>query len=224
MIRSEVLSCELSNVGSFSPYQDSRKPVYGQNLQNEHVYSDCGGQFQNTGFKSFDGKYQNANGRTLDSEAGCTQIKEDSSDEIRDDETEQIDYPACQKGTHLSGSQGVQYTALQTLAPGYMGPHTCDYNKQPYGNASYYPGPFQRYPNSHPTYQDTVNVGQLYYHGQMSPALAHSPPGLLPMGCMQPSPAGMYNTGNVCVYLCNRDLWSKFHVHTCEMIITKQGR
>lgn len=27
-----------------------------------------------------------------------------------------------------------------------------------------------------------------------------------------------------CIYLCNRDLWVKFHQHTTEMIITKQGR
>ncbi|XP_033727033.1 eomesodermin-like [Pecten maximus] len=27
-----------------------------------------------------------------------------------------------------------------------------------------------------------------------------------------------------CVNLCNRDLWAKFHAHTTEMIITKQGR
>ncbi|KAK2162606.1 hypothetical protein LSH36_95g03044 [Paralvinella palmiformis] len=26
------------------------------------------------------------------------------------------------------------------------------------------------------------------------------------------------------VYLCNRDLWTRFHAHTTEMIITKQGR
>lgn len=32
------------------------------------------------------------------------------------------------------------------------------------------------------------------------------------------------NTGKACVYLCNRDLWLKFHTHTTEMIITKQGR
>jgi hypothetical protein len=28
----------------------------------------------------------------------------------------------------------------------------------------------------------------------------------------------------VCVYLCNRELWVKFHQHMTEMIITKQGR
>ncbi|ESO86062.1 hypothetical protein LOTGIDRAFT_129911, partial [Lottia gigantea] len=32
------------------------------------------------------------------------------------------------------------------------------------------------------------------------------------------------SAGKVCVYLCNRELWVKFHQHTCEMIITKQGR
>ncbi|NP_001158462.1 T-brain homeobox protein [Saccoglossus kowalevskii] len=36
------------------------------------------------------------------------------------------------------------------------------------------------------------------------------------------SMANSYN--KACVYLCNRDLWLKFHQHNTEMIITKQGR
>ncbi|XP_061181112.1 uncharacterized protein LOC133189726 [Saccostrea echinata] len=32
------------------------------------------------------------------------------------------------------------------------------------------------------------------------------------------------NSFNPCIYLCNRELWIKFHQHTTEMIITKQGR
>ena len=35
---------------------------------------------------------------------------------------------------------------------------------------------------------------------------------------------GKTNTSGASVYLCNRDLWSRFHAHTTEMIITKQGR
>lgn len=30
--------------------------------------------------------------------------------------------------------------------------------------------------------------------------------------------------GKAGVFLCNRELWSKFHAHTTEMIVTKQGR
>ena len=30
--------------------------------------------------------------------------------------------------------------------------------------------------------------------------------------------------GKAGVFLCNRELWSKFHVHETEMIVTKQGR
>ena len=37
-------------------------------------------------------------------------------------------------------------------------------------------------------------------------------------------PVSPYNPGKACVYLCNRELWVKFHANTCEMIITKQGR
>lgn len=33
-----------------------------------------------------------------------------------------------------------------------------------------------------------------------------------------------YQNSGACVFLCNRQLWVKFHAHTTEMIITKQGR
>lgn len=45
-----------------------------------------------------------------------------------------------------------------------------------------------------------------------------------------PPPAGHQHVevangpGKASVYLCNRDLWRKFHQHKTEMIITKQGR
>jgi len=32
------------------------------------------------------------------------------------------------------------------------------------------------------------------------------------------------STGKAAVYLCNRNLWSRFHANTTEMIVTKQGR
>ncbi|XP_077990589.1 uncharacterized protein LOC144444913 [Glandiceps talaboti] len=38
------------------------------------------------------------------------------------------------------------------------------------------------------------------------------------------SPPNNMFKGKACVYLCNRDLWLKFHQHNTEMIITKQGR
>nr|BAB19985.1 Pf-TBRAIN [Ptychodera flava] len=41
-------------------------------------------------------------------------------------------------------------------------------------------------------------------------------------GLRQPNTAGF--KGKACVYLCNRDLWLKFHQQNTEMIITKQGR
>nr|BAS66820.1 T-brain transcription factor [Echinocardium cordatum] len=45
-----------------------------------------------------------------------------------------------------------------------------------------------------------------------------------------PPPAGMQNVdttsgaGKAGIFLCNRDLWRRFHQHKTEMIITKQGR
>lgn len=43
------------------------------------------------------------------------------------------------------------------------------------------------------------------------------------VGSYQQAP-GETSGGKACIYLCNRELWLKFHTHTTEMIITKQGR
>ena len=230
MLRSEVLNCELSDVASFSPYPESRKINYGENLQNENIYSDCTeGQFENSTYKCFDGKFQSANGRTASvSDVGCDRPEEDTEDVAENENERNNEFPACQKtAPPFSAGTGMSYPALQNLPPGYIS-HQNEYTKPPHANSVYYPGSFARYPaNNYQPYQESLNMGQLYYHGQMSPAVGHSPPGLFPMGpmgCMQPTPTGMYSSGSVCVYLCNRDLWSKFHAHTCEMIITKQGR
>lgn len=73
------------------------------------------------------------------------------------------------------------------------------------------------YNTNMPSYHNSGPVGQ---PPSVGTALPHpSPP------AQQPAFAVSTNPGSkACVYLCNRDLWAKFHQHTCEMIITKQGR
>jgi hypothetical protein len=49
-------------------------------------------------------------------------------------------------------------------------------------------------------------------------------PGLAPPEVTPPGSRYSPTNRGASVYLCNRDLWTRFHAHTTEMIITKQGR
>lgn len=76
--------------------------------------------------------------------------------------------------------------------------------------------PFYEYRSPEFRSPDSENYKTGFYPG--SNALVTSPPDQQNLPSPVPSP------GKACVYLCNRDLWVKFHSHTTEMIITKQGR
>ncbi len=93
-----------------------------------------------------------------------------------------------------------------------------------------------------PTYINPLPLGQQMYYAPIQYASypVHSmPEQQRPVVPEQPEPdpdssadesQGSLMTGqggrpgNARVYLANKDLWKKFHVHTNEMIITKQGR
>ncbi|XP_053381750.1 T-box transcription factor T-like [Mercenaria mercenaria] len=240
MLRSEGLNCEIPVNNSFSPYSDVRR----NGVTQSDNFQDCSG-YTNvpTTFKGYDCSYSNPDAGNVESEynvyetlgdennVGTTNSESNEEDGIRNDfnscrkapgniqtQNQVMDYPSCRKFSVIS--QAAQYASIPNFATG-----NGDYAKPAYGNSVTYPTTFHRQNPAYQMYSDAFNVGQMYYHGQMSPAIGHSPPGLMPLGCVQPNPAaGFYPHGSICVYLCNRDLWAKFHQHTCEMIITKQGR
>ncbi|KAL3889463.1 hypothetical protein ACJMK2_001807 [Sinanodonta woodiana] len=78
--------------------------------------------------------------------------------------------------------------------------------------------------------ENCFNTGaSMYYHHQEPPVLSQSSPTVhLEQNRLMPVPQGSkkntFQNGRACIYLCNRELWLKFHAHTTEMIITKQGR
>ncbi|XP_060085944.1 T-box protein H15-like [Ylistrum balloti] len=103
----------------------------------------------------------------------------------------------------------------------------------------------QQYLNYQHGYEDVVAMPGHQYprgYGGSPPShkqpIAHTPshlinsphgmaPGSQPEEDLSPQARCLYQPADeekACVYLCNRDLWSKFHAHTTEMIITKQGR
>lgn len=244
MLRPEGLSCEMPVNNSFTSYADLRRTGFSQSEGN----IDCTDGFNGvpTTFKGYDCNYSNPDvDENTDADYGVyEQLGESNhsggnSGENADDtsgggsgdyqicrkpsglmtlQNPQVDYQPCRKMPVLP--QNAQYQTGQNY--GSVGG---DYMKSGYGHNAAYPSTFHRQNPTYQVYSDAFNMGPMYYHGQMSPALAHSPPGLVPFGCIQQNPAaGFYPHGSVCVYLCNRDLWSKFHQHTCEMIITKQGR
>lgn len=239
MLRSEGLNCEMLVNNSFSPYSDLRRTGVGQT----DTFQDCSGYNSvQTTFKGYDCSYSNPDSGNVDPEYGVYEtLGDDNTVGTNSGETEEedvcrndfnacrkntgtiqaqnhlLDYPACRKFS--VSSQATQYGSIPNFGTG-----NGDY-KPTFVNGATYPGTFHRQSPAYQMYSDAFNVGQMYYHGQMSPAIGHSPPGLMSFGCVQPSPAtGFYPHGSICVYLCNRDLWAKFHQHTCEMIITKQGR
>lgn len=245
MLRSEGLNCEMPVNNSFPAYTDFRRNVfpttsdlYQSNSQNYSVSGniknyDCGFQTPDSGDGSSENDvvYEQLGGDVGAGNVGTGSRGNEVEDIHRDgylsacrkqgvssgnvDQEDPMVYPSCRKfpvPSQYAGPQGFGSAADFTKHAGY-------------GGGALYPTSLHRQNPAYPIFSDSFNVGQMYYHGQMSPAIGHSPPGLMPMGCMQPGAgAGFYPHGSICVYLCNRDLWSKFYQHTCEMIITKQGR
>lgn len=240
MLRSEGLNCEGPVNNTLSPYSDIRQHIVGQS----ETYQDCAG-YNNvrTNYKGYDCNFSNPDSGSVDSEYGVYQTIGDEhcggtlESSTKDEDTpgndfitcrkatasmqpqsQSMDFPSCQKYSMIS--QAAQYASIQNFAT-----VAGEYPKPLYGNNAAYPAPFHRQNPAYQMYSDAFNASQMYYRGHMSPAIGHSPPGLMPIGCVRPNSAsGFYPHGSICVYLCNRDLWAKFHQHTCEMIITKQGR
>ncbi|KAH3713117.1 hypothetical protein DPMN_072883 [Dreissena polymorpha] len=249
MLRSEGINCEIPMNNSFSTYTDLRR--YSTSVDSYTGHSGYNSISPN--FKSYECNYQSASDSGVaNSDAVYEQIgsggsvaasqivrepEEDDGQSAHDEflsfrkqsaavsqvgKEEHPTYAACKK--YPMFPQKSQYSlGFQNFASGP------DYSKHGYnGGSALYPVPFQRQSAVYtmPMYPESFGANQPYYHGAMSPAIGHSPPGMLPMGCVPGMPGGMgfYPQGSVCVYLCNRELWAKFHQHTCEMIITKQGR
>ncbi|KAL4218286.1 T-box brain protein 1 [Mactra antiquata] len=244
MLRPEGLSCEMPVNNSFAPYTDLRRPGYNNSDGNVDCATTDGFSGVPTTFKGYECSYSNPDvDESADAEYGVfEQLGEANNSngqtgENQDDggidgneypiyrksvgltslQNPQVDYPSCRKMAILP--QTPPYQAIQNFNT--VGG---EYVKPSYGQNAPYPT-YHRQNPAYQVYPDTFNMGPMYYHTQMSPSIAHSPPGIMPFGCVQQNPGAVfYPHGSVCVYLCNRDLWSKFHQHTCEMIITKQGR
>ncbi|XP_041362119.1 T-box brain protein 1-like [Gigantopelta aegis] len=111
-----------------------------------------------------------------------------------------------------------QYTCLQPVKSAY----DCQAQMPPY------PPPYQRQsvgsvPSTYPIYQPPYRPTEAEPYYQRESGSPHSTPALTlattPYHAAQES---LHK--KVCVHLCNREMWIKFHSHTTEMIITKQGR
>ncbi|XP_072175735.1 uncharacterized protein [Diadema setosum] len=72
------------------------------------------------------------------------------------------------------------------------------------------------------SYGQLSSGGPPELHGGDAESYYHSSPYIPPAGHQHVEVAS--GPGKAAVYLCNRDLWRKFHQNKTEMIITKQGR
>jgi hypothetical protein len=132
--------------------------------------------------------------------------------------------------------------------------HATPYQFQPYQPYYQGEGQTNEYPSDlNPEYKQEKydNDEDAHYEGNYTypPYLGYAPgnithkprdapypynmPPSLPPGAHQPLCYGAYGpqepihslaSGKAGVFLCNRELWSKFHTHITEMIVTKQGR
>ncbi|XP_067667341.1 T-box brain protein 1-like [Haliotis asinina] len=223
MLRTEPVSCEVTNSSDFAPCAETRreKPYYD-------VVS--GGTLTALeGLKSFycsQGHVQGQQG---------TYGHQSPDSASRDDNSESQDtdsYSPTSSTTNYTSLQPAHYDHSPAAPPQYdVPPPHYDHPKAHYDHESsrdsmvpYHPSESipGRYPYMtpyHQPYSSTVESGGLYSRVESppqepltpeSPSLIASTPGA--------------QSGKPCVYLCNREMWLKFNAHTTEMIITKQGR
>ncbi|KAK3594838.1 hypothetical protein CHS0354_002889 [Potamilus streckersoni] len=119
------------------------------------------------------------------------------------------------------------YPCSQTASMGY-GTHVQSENDIVGGEYVHTNGFVPPHHQTYYSYPETCyNTGaSMYYNRQESPVPTHSSQTvhLEQNRSMPGSTKNTFQSGRACIYLCNRELWLKFHAHTTEMIITKQGR
>nr|ACV88663.1 T-brain transcription factor [Peronella japonica] len=107
--------------------------------------------------------------------------------------------------------------------PGTLGTQQHDLDAPSSNSLAHIPSPTSYHPFI-PNHPGSVGHGGMYDHDDESDGCSPTNP------AHYPPPAGIQHfttgcaSGRASAYLCNRQLWRKFHHHKTEMIITKQGR
>lgn len=219
MQQTSDLNCEIDNSANFSHFNERAGTT--NTFQNSNGLVSCmNEQFPDRNQQSYYCDYNSAEvsveGAKQDRRpGGFVQISpEKASEEFSDDR-------ASSDGGYSSpgASEGPSFISLQPANVDLMHKTVNEYpeaypqqqdqmhQQYPYARyepASYYP-PQQNFEHPSPTQQCTAMPVQ------------NAP-------CLSPQQQQIPPQRQVCVYLCNRELWLKFHQHTTEMIITKQGR
>ena len=127
-------------------------------------------------------------------------------------------YPSPGEGSNPS------YTCLQPVSQGQR--------MDEFYSGNYVQADAYKYQSYQAQPRDQGNM--MYYSGSYAPVQqAQSPPQgqQMPLNngsCMSPqgqeNGQSRFQPNKACIHLCNSELWSRFHQHTTEMIITKQGR
>ncbi|XP_071092565.1 T-box transcription factor TBX6-like [Haliotis cracherodii] len=223
MLRTEPVSCEVTNSSDFAPCAETRRE--------KPYYNDVsGGTFTALeGLKSF----YCSQGSTQRQQGTYGHQSPDSAS--RDDNSESQDtdgYSPPNSATNYTSLQPAHYDHSPAAPPHYDVPQPAydhpqshyDHDSSRDSMAPYHPSDSLqgRYPYMkpyHQPYPSAVESEGLY-------SRVDSPPQELPVPesptLIDPTHGGQ--SGKACVYLCNRELWLKFNTHTTEMIITKQGR
>ena len=217
MQQTSELNCEIDNSANFSHY--SERDGSNSYQQAANINSCLNEQYTDRSLKGYYCEYNSPEGhidagKHQDRRSGSyvTISPEKSAEDGNDDR-------ASSDGGYSSpgGSDAQNFISLQPANVDLM-----------HKSGNEYPVPYQHPENIHQQYSYSGYESVPYYPPPQNYDPSSPPPQCSGMpiqnvSCLSP-PQTIPNQRQVCVYLCNRELWMKFHQHTTEMIITKQGR
>lgn len=222
MQQTSDLNCEIDNSANFSQFNERSGAT--NTYQNSGGFVSCmNEQFSDRNHRNYYYEYNSGDipvdgAKQERRSGGFGQISpEKASEEVNDDR-------ASSDGGYSSpgGSDGPSFISLQPANVDLM-----------HKTGTEYPEAFQQQQAQlHQQYQYSRFEPVPYYPPQQQ-SFEHPSPtqqqcSSMPVetapACLSPQQQQIPQPRQVCVYLCNRELWLKFHQHTTEMIITKQGR
>ncbi|CAG2206319.1 TBR1 [Mytilus edulis] len=221
MQQTSDLNCEIDNTANFPHFTERSGTDNFQ--QNNDLVACLNEQYAERNLKGYYCEYnspETAKQQQDRRSAPYVQISPDKSSEYGNEDQASSDGGYSSPG----GSDGPSFISLQPANMEHMQKTA----------AMEYPPQYQQQqqqPEMHHQYQQYSGYETVPYYPppqSYDPASPPAqcggmPPSIQNMSCLSP-PQQMPPQRQVCVYLCNRELWVKFHQHTTEMIITKQGR
>ncbi|KAJ8322221.1 hypothetical protein KUTeg_000692 [Tegillarca granosa] len=222
MIRTELQNCQMSNVTNLSQFDEetrSNDTSYKNDTTESNTF-DENGQYTLTNLKAC---YPNF--MPQQAQQYTPQYENYATDSSREENLDESGHSSVYSSPN-SVSPDSNYACLQNVNPR----HISRDGGQVYNPNGYMPDEVQLHQaqTQHPGYSQYTGYEQnsSFYSEECHSNLMQRPvlPAQHSIDGSSSSQAVRSQNSRASIYLCNRDLWSRFHSHTTEMIITKQGR